>query len=299
MPRRSYRHDPTLGDRVFELLEIVWRGLGLAHARGVAAAFGASWESASTPFVHEENGRVLSHVGLLELSLVVKDRAVRVGGVHGVATHPAHRRRGLYRGLLEELLGYTATRYETLLLTTAHPEYFAPFGFLPVQEHVFVAGAPRVRAASTARRLDPTASADAVLLHRLIDRRASLSSLLGLGPEKAVWAFNEAASDIRFAPDLDVAIVAERIGPLLRLFDVIGSRAPSLADIVAAWGEPVARVVAFFNPDRLDDGFVPEPHCLAGGEHSLDPGGDNTVLMARGPLVCEGAAAMLARAARC
>jgi hypothetical protein len=30
---------------------------------------------------------------------------------------------------MEELLQYTAGRYETLILTTEHPEYFEPFGF--------------------------------------------------------------------------------------------------------------------------------------------------------------------------
>lgn len=297
--RRDYRADPTLADRVFELLGGVFPGIGLDQARRGAERFGAPWEGASTPFVREVEGRLVSHVGLLEIQLVVAGRALRVGGVHGVATRPGHRRQGLFRSLIEEAIAYAAPRYRTLLLTTAHPEYFEPFGFRAIPESVFVSPAPPAPAPLTSRLLDLSSDADRSLMHRLLDRRAPLSRVLALGPEKCVWAFYEAGSELRYLPALDAVIVGEQAGDLLRLFDVVAPRAPSLAEIVAGWPGAVREVVAFFNPDALGPDFRPRPHDLAGGPWSMDPGGDNGMLMVRGPLAVEGLPLILGRGGRC
>src|SRR2546426_12136155 len=115
--RDSYATNLALCDRVFELLERVFPGV--RAARIGAELLGATWGSVSTPFVRVEDERVVSHVGLLVLPLHVMGRAITVGGVHGVATHPDFRRRGYYRALMEELLPYADQRYQTLVLTTA------------------------------------------------------------------------------------------------------------------------------------------------------------------------------------
>jgi hypothetical protein len=67
---------------------------------------------------------------------VVRGQAVAVGSIHGVATDPDSRRRGHYRRVMDEVLAYCDERYETRILTTEHPEYFAPFGFRTVTGHL-------------------------------------------------------------------------------------------------------------------------------------------------------------------
>jgi predicted N-acetyltransferase YhbS len=170
--RRRYDREPELADRVFGLLESVFPGVGAARA--AAARLGASWESASTPFVREDGDRVIAHVGLLELPLVVEGRSIRVGGVHGVATDPARRRAGLYRSLLDELLAFAADRYETVVLTTAHPEYFRGFGFRVIPEFVFRFPVRRPAAPTRVRTLDVADPADRAIVQRLLRRRAVL-----------------------------------------------------------------------------------------------------------------------------
>ena len=60
--RRNYAEDPTLGDQVFALLEVVFPGVGSGRRNG--DGFGVSWESISTPFVVVDHGAVVAHVGL-------------------------------------------------------------------------------------------------------------------------------------------------------------------------------------------------------------------------------------------
>lgn len=297
--RRSYQDDPTLGDRVFDLLDAVWPGVPLRAARAAAEGLGAPWEGASTPFVVEDRGAVVSHVGLLPLPLFVGGREVVAGGVHGVATHPARRRRGHYRAIMHELLGWAAPRFETLVLTTAHPEYFEPFGFRVVPESVFARAARRGRNRIPSRPLDLRQGNDRSIVRRLLGARPPLSGILSAGRERAVWAFSEAGGGLRLSPELDVVLAGETRGRTLALFDVVAATGTSLQQVVDSWPDPVEEVVAFFTPDRLATDFRPEPHDVRGGGRSMDVEGDNTRLMARGPFVSTGATVMLGRPARC
>lgn len=295
----AYASDPTLADAVFDLLELVFPGIRTARAHG--QAFGATWESASTPFVAREGGRVLAHVGLMAFPMVVAGRPMTVGAVHGVATHPSCRRRGIYRSVMEELLSSAAAeRLGTLALTTAHPEYFEPFGFRVVPESVFRAQVSPRRGPSASRLLDlPGSAADRALVHRLLDQRQPVSRMLGVGPEKACWAFYEFRSSVRYLPELDLAVVSERRAGGLALFDVVGPRLPALDELLDGLAEPVGELVAFFATDRLGGPFRTEPHDLAGGPLSLQPGEAGWVFMVRGPFAAEGRALMLPRPARC
>ncbi len=297
MFKHSYASDPTLGDRVFDLLEQTFPGVGQARDNGVR--FGATWESVSTPYVHREGSRVLAHVGLMAMPLEVAGRPAVVGGVHGVATDPSARRRGLFRGLIEELLADTAERFPTLMLTTLHREYFEPFGFRVVPESIFrTRVSPRV-GMPTARSLDLADPTDRALMHRLLAARAPVSSVLGVGAEKACWAFYEYRSPIRYLPELDLAVIAVRRERTLALYDVVGSTIPPLERILAGLGESVDQVVAYFSPDRLAAEFAAEPHDLEGGPESLEPGERDFVFMVRGPFAAAGRPLMLPRPARC
>lgn len=289
--RRSYRDEPALADEVFALLGRVFPDEPLGRARLAALRFGAPWESASTPYLHRVGGGLVSHVGLLALDVMIGDRPWRVGGVHAVATDPAHRRRGHYRRIMAELLADADRRFEGLLLTTLHPEYFRDFGFRVVPEWTFRAEVAGSGGELASRVLDLETASDRAVIHRLLERRAPLSPVLSLGREKCVWAFYEAVSPLRFVPALDLVMVAEQGAGGVVLHDVIASRLPPLGDLLAAWPEPVGSVEARFSPEHLDPRFRPAP---------LEPSeGDGTVLMARGPLPLDGRPLRLGRGGRC
>jgi predicted N-acetyltransferase YhbS len=50
---------------------------------------------------------------------------------------PDHQHRGLFRDALERAMTFASTRFEALMLTTLHREYFEPFGFRVVPESIF------------------------------------------------------------------------------------------------------------------------------------------------------------------
>jgi len=294
--QQSFAADPTLSPRVFALLDLVFPGV-LARAR-YAAGIGTAWERASTPFVLCDGDAVLSHVGVLELPMVLGGRRATVGVVHAVATHPQHRRRGYYRQVMTEALHYCDARYETVELCTARPELYAPFGFRVVPEHRFLASISPQPSATTVRRLSEDRPADVALLRRLLATRAAVSQVLGVVEDAAVFPVQESLGDLLYAADLDAIIACEISGATLQLRDVVATQIPPLCAIVDCLPQPIERAEIYVTPDCLEVETQAEPHVLHDGDDDIG-GAGASIFMVRGPFAPEGRPFMLPRSARC
>jgi GNAT superfamily N-acetyltransferase len=275
------------------LLGRVWPALPAGIAR--AAGLGFAWTAVSTPFVRREGGRIVGHVGLIELPLVVAGRRCRVGAIHAVCTDPDRRGRGLGRALMEEALLAARARYDTLVLTTLIPDFYAKLGFRAVREHAFSRALPSLPAAAGGRVLAPTPD-DARLLRRLLAHRAPVSERLGSLENGTVLVIALMLtwgdlSRVYYHAGLDVVTVHEVRERTLLLYDVVGAAIPPLESLIAAIGAVGDRVVTFFAPDRLGEGFRPEPWDVARAEAH----GDHWFagLMALGPLPGEDTGFML------
>jgi predicted N-acetyltransferase YhbS len=284
----SFSDNPALSERLFDLLDTVFPGVRQVAQN--ARALGAPWESVSTPFIHFEQGRAIAHVGVIELSLVLLGRTVTVGSIHGVATHPEARRRGHFRRLMEEVLQYCAGRYETLMLTTEHPEYFAPFGFRVVKEHLFTVKCDSAGGSDGFRLLDTSQTGDIALLHRLLETRQAVSQVVGAVNEKAVFCFNEGSRPLHYAADLDVTACLELEEGRLKLFDIVGPKIPPLARVLERIPQRLDEAAICFSADQLAVEAEATPYVL---DHD-----GPSYLMVHGPFAAEGQPFTLPRSAR-
>jgi len=284
----SFSNDPALSERLFDLLDTVFPGLRQAAQN--ARALGAPWESVSTPFIRFEQGRAVSHVGVIELSLVLLGQTVTAGSIHGVATHPDARRCGHFRRLMEEVLRYCASRYKTLILTTEHPEYFAPFGFRIVKEHLFTVRCDSAGGRDGFRLLDPRQASDLALLHRLLEARQAVSQVVGVVNEKAVFCFNEGSRPLHYAEDLDVIVCLELEERGLKLFDIVGPKIPPLARVLERIPQRLEEVAICFSADQLAVEAEATPYVL---DHD-----GPSYLMVRSPFAAAGQTFTLPRSAR-
>ena len=283
-----FEDTPTLSPQLFDFLDMVFPGVRQAAAK--ARALGAAWESVSTPFVRFEAERIVAHVGVIELSLVLLAQPETVGAIHGVATHPAFRRRGYFGELMEEVLRYCDARYRTLILTTQHPEYFASFGFRVVQEHVFHLCVEAPGRGDSVRQLNLEDPNNIVLLHRLLETREPVSNVVGVTNEKAVFCFNEGGSPLYYVADLDVLLCLTMEGERLEIFDIVGPQIPPLAAILDRMPRRINDVRIWFSPDRIADGAEAIPKVF---DHD-----GPTYLMVRGPFAPECHDFSLPRSAR-
>jgi predicted N-acetyltransferase YhbS len=283
--RRSYAEDPGLADRIFELLETWFTGIG--KPRRAAAQLGSRWDDCSTPFVYEKDGRIVSHVGLLEMPYVIKGERHQLGGVHGVCTLESERRQGHFRRIMEELLEYCDSRFETLELGTENPEYYEPFGFRVVPEHHFVASVAFPGGDGGFRAFDPARGNDLGSLDRLLRERTPVSMLVGVVEELDVFKFSQGTRGLHYSEALDCFAVFELDGPRLVLGDVVARELPSLERLLAQIGRPVEEVEFHFSPDRFRVAARPEPFRYDGDHY-----------MVRGPFTAEGEPFMVPPPAR-
>jgi predicted N-acetyltransferase YhbS len=285
---------PPIDPDLAALLGRVWPRLPAGAAR--AEAMGFAWAAVSTPFVRREGRRVVGHVGVIELPLVMAGRRVAVGSIHAVCTDPERRGRGLGRALMEEALAACARRYETLVLTTAIPEFYVKFGFRPVREHAFTRVLPpRSGAVRPGGRILTERPEDVQLLRRRLAGRAPVSERLGSLEDGTVFVVALLLtwgdfSRVHYHAELDVLTVHEVRDRTLVLYDVVGAAIPPLGALAEAIGADADRVMTFFHPDRLGEGFVAEPldAALAAAHENWFTG-----LMARGPLAVEDGSLLL------
>ncbi len=286
--KRAYRDDPTLLSRVFDLLDTAFPYLRSMAQSG--PGLGPPWEAQSTPFVRFDSDLAITHVGRLEIPFVLMGHRVRVGGIHAVCTHPAHRRRGYFRQAMTEALEDSDRYYKTLLLYTAQPELYEPFGFRELGEHLFRApwSAP-TQGVRGFRELDLYEPNDLRLAERLLAAREPVSNTVGVVDEVGLFGFNEGKRPLRYAEDLQVIVCLELDGTRLKLFDVVGPRLCSLAEIIERIPQPIDEIEFYFSPDRFDTEARAVPYLVDGDSH----------LMVRGSFAAEGQPFMIPRSARC
>lgn len=102
---------------------------------------GSEWEGASREwagpqwgvFVREDSGRLVSYTGVVRTNGTADGRPVTIGGLGGIATHPAHRGRGyaaigMARGL--DHLTAAATEFALLVCRDELVAYYEKLGWV-------------------------------------------------------------------------------------------------------------------------------------------------------------------------
>ena len=121
--------------------------------------------------------------------LLADGRFREASGIRLVGVAEDWRGRGLFRGLLERIIGWSAQRGLTLLfLYTAEHALYRRFGFAPVPQYAFIGDAPAPLEGSPARTLDLRLHDDIALVERLLASRTPISRQLALIDAPAlVW----------------------------------------------------------------------------------------------------------------
>jgi GNAT superfamily N-acetyltransferase len=291
MARLDLENDLAGRRAVYDLFDIVWPRMTARMA--LAAQAGADpWHRISIPFVAHHEGRVVAHVGVIAIPLMLGGARVVVGGIHAVATHPAHRRRGHVRRLLADALAYCDERFPSIQLTTESPSVFRSAGFRVVPQTRFEVAPASSRAAGF-RPLSVDSAGDCALLGRLLQRREPVS--LRLSSLDPGWLFvtdevlaTGGFTRLHYATDLDLVAAYEVKDGRLRLYDLVSETLPRLGDVLERIPGEYAHVDLFFTPDRFDVEILSENEAYPG---------DN--VMVRGIYPAEGEPMVLSPLAHC
>jgi len=242
---------------------------GLTAGIATAESIGVRWRDVTTPFTLLDDGRAVSHCGVLDLPMRLGGETVRVAGVHAVSTAPDRRGEGLSRIVLAEALAWIDERFQTAKLNTDLQRVYSGHGFRVVPTHRFLT-AGRPSAAVRKRLLQPSEiAADASLLARLFRERVPPSDACS-GADSGWMATMVAAlkgqsdSTFWFLEDHDAAVAFEAEEGRVLVTDVIARELPPLEVVLGASPEPEAPIVWTFSPDRFCAEFesIPAPEAV-------------------------------------
>ncbi len=251
------------------LLAAHWPRLASVIPR--ARSLGADWTRMSTPFVRLEGDEPVAHVGVLEIPLVIDGTPVTAAGVHAVCTAAPWRGRGHSRALMERALAWADARTDTVVLHANDPALYERYGFRAVPQFVWTTPAPEVARTRPMPVLSDRRSADVATVFRSFRGRVPVAETLGVGEAAELFVLDEVLGTGGFArlwwSERLGCVVAAQIDEddegeddVLRIYDVVGPRFPTLSEIVAEIDGQITRVEVYFAPERWPQHeWVPRP----------------------------------------
>jgi GNAT superfamily N-acetyltransferase len=250
--------EPRQRAQLWALLEATWPGLCARFE--LADWHGWPVDAVSTPFVARAGGRIVSHVGLLELPVRLGGSDRVIAGLHGVCTHPEARGRGCFRAAMEQAMAHLEARYPAAKLSTELPGLYEPFGFRAVPQHRFRLPLEGPGGGT----VHPVSEAELPWLQALLAEREPLSErfaardpgwLLGIDGVLAAGGLDV----FQRVPALDLAVCWERQEGALRIDQIIARRLPPLEALLAHCPWPFRGVELRFAPDKLAPQAEPVP----------------------------------------
>ncbi len=227
------------------------------------------WDHAYTPFSFFDGDTVVANVCIYLLDAVIEGRATHVAQVSGVGTLPEWRRKGLNRQLTDIGLAWAEGRHDGVFLFAdddAIP-FYEKCGFERIDEFVETLRRAPARKRPGAIKLDPGNEIDRDRIYAYANRRAPVSDKFGVLNARLVMfhALHTLRDEIHEISELGCLVFCKRIRDRLSIFDIIGSRRPSLEELYPFIASESDRIIEFhFYTDNLGvENTMAEP--LPGG----------------------------------
>ncbi len=223
----------------------------------------------STPFIKEENGEILSHVGFLEYPMLIEGCWHQVGALHAICTKVTHRSHGLASELIREALKWAQNRYEFVILFTEIPNFYKKLSFRYIQEYRFRLACRCPKGSQSLRPV--TFPKDNALFLRTFQDRAPVSNRLWVKDNGTIASYNTLYAtyptywSLHYSPSIKGMISFQVQGKTLHLFDIIASKMPSLDIVLDHVPTEIDEIYFYFSPDRLTNEVISEPYLYDNG----------------------------------
>ena len=249
-----------------KLLDESWPGIGQNILR--CEALGFQWE-ASKIFSKVDKGEAISHVALLECSMLLDGKRHNVAALHGICTKASHRQYGYATELITEALEWSKGRTDCVVLFTEIPSFYERLAFYTIEEHRFHISSPTKKGSKSLRPL--IAPDDNELFLRCFKERAPLSNKLWLEDRGLIASFNTLFStypsywSIYYSHSIDGFISYQLENKTLHLFDIVARKIPSIDLLMDHFSEHIENIYFYFCPDLLSDDATAEPYRYDNG----------------------------------
>lgn len=218
---------------------------------------------ASRPFLKEEGGEVVSHVGFLDYPVLVEGKKYSLGALHAICTKATHRGQGFASELIQEALNWAKDRYDCFVLFTEIPGFYEKLSFRTIQEHRFHLPCHHPKGSEPLFAL--TSPQDDALFLRCFRARAAVSSHFWVQDTGQIASFNALFAtyptywSLYYCPAFDGILSFAIHDKTLHLFDIIARKIPSLDTILDHLPSPIEELYIYFSPDLITDSASCKP----------------------------------------
>ncbi len=257
--RAHFDTDPTLFARCMDLIDEVFPGCKQMAYDGIK--YHACWNKASTPFILEDKGKVIAHVGVWPLEFLLNGKLQQSASIHGVCVKKEYRGQGLYKQLMQEALAYAKNITEFTILFTDKPDLYTHYNFKIIPQFDFELNTKdKIISKTDLRILKLTKAADLTLIENLLSDHIPLSNQMSLPKEKNIFILNMLRKNIYYSPSLHVIIAYEVIDNHLYIQDIISQTQYDLPDILKLIPDRYDKIILQFCPDKFTShSFTPIP----------------------------------------
>ncbi len=131
------------------------------------------WYKPEHSRIIRENGKIVSHISIIEKAVRFGPVVIKLGGIGDVLTHPHARGKGYSRLLMEDALLYMQKNKYFLSMLYGMPNYYHKFGYIEaVKDYKLFISPAKVKAADPAYRSRELLSDDIATLLKLYQKNS-------------------------------------------------------------------------------------------------------------------------------
>jgi len=248
----NYAVDPTLFARCIDLIDSIFPGIKKIAITGMK--YHACWDKNSSPFIIEEKGEIIAHLGIIPLDIILNRKSIRVAALHGICVKESFRGKGLFKQLMQEALIYIENNFDASLLFTDQPDLYKRYNFTVLPEYDFVVNADdSVKVKTDLRTLSLDNPDDFKIIHRLLSDHLPLSNQMSVINETTIFILDTLDKKIYFSPYLNALIIYEVMLDTLYIKDILSQKKYKLNEMISLIPENFNKVVLQFCPDKFND----------------------------------------------
>jgi ribosomal protein S18 acetylase RimI-like enzyme len=217
------------------------------------------WNPDYCPYTLFHKGKAVANVSVFPMKWMIDGKEWAAAGIQSVMTDPEFRKKGFMKKLMNKVMKDLDAKYPLVFLQTENPDLYRSYGFSEVEEQVFITTNYQKTHSTegTLKKLDLFKDEDLPVIERCFQEMDALSLVFAPLDYKHSFylnLYNPFFQDkLFFCESLNALILYGVQNSVLQLYDVIGKKMPTLAEISGVIPEPFTSVEVYFSPDKLGE----------------------------------------------
>ena len=253
---RNYLKDPKLFEKSIYLIDQVFPGCKELALKSMK--YGASWQKASIPFIIEEKGKIIAHLGILPIEIEVNKQKYNTAAIHGICVKEERRGEGCFKHLMLEAMDFINKNFNTSILFTDKPYLYRNYPYkIMLPEYNFLFN-KEICSVLHGKKLDLRTlcldnSNDLKLLYNIFSTRMQMSEQISVLGENSITLFimNTLCNKLHYSKELNALIIFDIVDNTLYIKEIVSPNNCDFTSIINSIPNAFEKIVFQFCPDQF------------------------------------------------